>query len=46
MPESAKTSCQKSLNFDGGARDESSADRENATVHPCKETGAAIQEIE
>ncbi|GAU37853.1 hypothetical protein TSUD_22690 [Trifolium subterraneum] len=46
MPESAKTSCQKSLNFDGGARDESSADRENASVHPCKETGAAMQEIE
>ncbi|XP_045808298.1 DNA glycosylase/AP lyase ROS1-like [Trifolium pratense] len=45
MPESAKTSCQKSLNFDRGARDESSADKENATVHPCKETGAAIQEI-
>ncbi|KAI5395863.1 DNA glycosylase/AP lyase ROS1 [Lathyrus oleraceus] len=46
MPESAKTSCRKSLNFDGGARDESSADRENATVHPCKETGTALQEVE
>ncbi|GAU37854.1 hypothetical protein TSUD_22700 [Trifolium subterraneum] len=46
MPESSKTSCQKSLNFDGGARDESSADRENATANPCKETGAAMQEIE
>jgi hypothetical protein len=46
MPESAKTSCMKSLNFDGGARDESSADRENASVHPCKETGAAMQEID
>ncbi|KAK2427451.1 hypothetical protein QL285_026030 [Trifolium repens] len=45
MPESAKTSCLKSLNFDEGARDESSADRENASVHPCKET-AAMQEIE
>ncbi|KAI5436159.1 hypothetical protein KIW84_022568 [Lathyrus oleraceus] len=46
MPESAKTSCRKSLNFDRGSRDESSADRENATVHPCKETGTTLQEVE
>ncbi|KAI5448101.1 hypothetical protein KIW84_015502 [Lathyrus oleraceus] len=46
MPESAKTSCRKSLNFSGGARDESSTDRENATVHPCKEASTALQGVE
>lgn len=47
IAESAKTSCRQTLNFDRGARDESSADRNNdATMHPCKETGTVMQEID
>lgn len=46
MPESAITSCRMSINSDRGANDESSADRENGTVHSCKKTGAEIQEID
>ena len=45
MQESAIT-CRMSINFDRGANDESSADREHGTVHPCKETGAEVQEID
>ena len=45
MPESAKTSSRRPLNFDR-VNEETSTDRGNATVHLCKETGAAMQETD
>ncbi|KAF1860254.1 hypothetical protein Lal_00037592 [Lupinus albus] len=44
IPESAKQPCRRSLNFDIGPRDESSACRENATAHLGKETGVVEQQ--
>ncbi|XP_019453312.1 PREDICTED: protein ROS1-like isoform X1 [Lupinus angustifolius] len=43
-PESAKQPCRRSLNFDIGPIDESSACRENATAHMGKETGVVEQQ--
>ncbi|KAK7345415.1 hypothetical protein VNO77_16019 [Canavalia gladiata] len=39
MPGSAKISCRRSLNFEVGTKEESSADRENATALLGKENG-------
>ncbi|TKY53045.1 ROS1 protein [Spatholobus suberectus] len=44
MPGSAKMSCRRSLNFDIGTRDESSAAIENTTALLGKENGVLVQE--
>ncbi|XP_061368715.1 protein ROS1A-like [Gastrolobium bilobum] len=45
MPGSAKVSCRRSLNFDKEARGESSAVKENATMHLDKEIDVVAQEM-
>ncbi|KAK7279492.1 hypothetical protein RJT34_24545 [Clitoria ternatea] len=44
MPEAASVSCRRSLNFDIGTRDESSAGLENVAADLSKENGVIIQE--
>ncbi|CAK8571416.1 unnamed protein product [Lathyrus sativus] len=44
IPEAAEMSCRRSINFEIGAKDESSAGRGNTTALLDKENGVAVQE--
>ncbi|KAK7355485.1 hypothetical protein VNO80_14741 [Phaseolus coccineus] len=45
IPQYTQMSCTESINFDGRARDQSCAVKENATVHPGSEIGVVSQEM-